>query len=61
MGEYEDKTEECLNKAIDSEANKDFGAANRNFKYACFYEGKALGLPSAKDYASECGVPYPGC
>ena len=54
MNEYEQKVNEFLDKAIDAERAGDIAVANRNFRFAAFYEGKRLGV-DAKEYANSVG------
>jgi hypothetical protein len=58
VNEHETKVQTHLDNAIEYEHNKDLTGANRQFKFAAFYEGKRLGIP-AKEYAVQCGDPYP--
>jgi len=55
---YEDKVAAYLDAACAADSQNDLVAANRNFKFAAFYEGKRLGV-DAREYAASCGVPYP--
>jgi len=58
QNEHAQKVDNYLDTAIDCERKGDLSGANRNFKFAAFYEGKRLGVESAKDYAASCSNPY---
>jgi len=53
--DYEAKVNEFLDNAIEAQQQGDKSKANRQFRFAAFYEAKRLELNDPKGYANSIG------